>query len=161
MRPASNCAVSELFVLSLLTFAISACAESRSRSNPMGVVVEAGRKWEKNDAQREKRDAHAEGATIYDGEELHLEEANYAVLELGKSRISLNPSPQGQGARAVLHQLASGFSIDLSSGTVRIATDERDRFVIIADGIKVEPLRIGPASAEITCVSNAELVLEL
>lgn len=159
MRPTSNRAASLLFVVSSLAFAISACAESGAHSNPMGVIIEAGRRWEQDDPQREKRDAHGEGATIYGGEALQLEDANFAVIQVGRSRILLNPSPQGQAAQATLHHLASGFSVDLNSGAIKVITDQRDTFVVIADGIKIEPLRVGPASAEITRASSTELDL--
>ena len=120
-------------------------ASTGVRSVPMGTIVQAAR-------ANHEIDAEAEGTTLFDGDTLPINGESSLLARLGKSQMYLELN-----SSVILHHLPKGFSISLTSGTVRIDTGPGETFEAMADGIAIRPVGDAPVLTTITRVSDREI----
>lgn len=96
----------------------------------------------------------ATGSTIFDGDLLQTEQDGSLRVRIGSSQAYLF----NKGA-AVFHQLAGGFSLDLSRGGVILSSGTGQTFHLVADGATVQPSTTQPTVAQVDWVSAKELVV--
>ena len=111
----------------------------------MGTIVQATR-------ANHEIDAEAEGTTLFDGDTLQTNGESSLLARLGKSQMYLELN-----SSVILHHLPKGFSISLTSGTVRIDTGPGETFEAMADGIAIRPVGDAPVLTTITRVSDREI----
>ena len=116
-------------------------------SSPLGVVLQA-------DRAQVGADITAGGATIYDGDLLETAVEGNLRARLSKSQMFLRPN-----SSAKVHGLSNGFSADLTAGTVVLSSAEGETFRLLADGATIRPAGSQPTVAQITRVSDKELLL--
>ena len=148
MRDASKRVVCSVAILLARKPLAPASAGTSSRSKPLGVIVQAA-------GEKGQMILEAEGTSVYDGDVLPVSGESNLVVETGRSRVYLGAYPS-----AVLHRLANGFSVNLTSGTLGISTGLGETFEVVADGVRVAPVRDVPTSVKIIWVSSTELELE-
>jgi hypothetical protein len=116
-------------------------------SAPLGVVLQA-------DRAQVGADITSGGATIYDGDRLGTGGEGNLRARLSKSQMYLRPN-----SSAKVHGFPNGFSADLIGGTVVLSSAEGETFQLLADGATIRPANAQPTVAEITRVSDKELLL--
>jgi hypothetical protein len=94
------------------------------------------------------------GATIYDGDQLKTPENGTLRVRLGSGQMVLRNS-----SSTTVHSAPNGFSAELESGSIVVSSGEGQTFQVLADGATIRPLHGQPASAQITKISEKELVL--
>jgi len=138
---------SQIFaVLGIAALAASAVA-APGPSPSMGVILQA-------DNADLGGSAAVIGATIFNGDTLATENTGELRARFGPSQIYLFPN-----SNVSVSKTASGFSADLTGGTVLVSSGAGEGFQVLADGATVQPGSNQKTVAQISWVSPTELLL--
>jgi hypothetical protein len=94
------------------------------------------------------------GATIFNGDTLATENTGELRARFGPSQIYLFPN-----SNVSVNKTASGFSANLTGGTVLVSSGAGGTFQVLADGATVQPGSSQKTVAQISWVSSTELLL--
>jgi hypothetical protein len=129
-------------------------APAASVSTPIGVVVQSDRALLGGEGA-------VNGATIFDGDGLNTG-AGSVSLRFGASQAYL-PSQSSavfhQFSRGLGHDSGQGFGANLTGGTIVLSAAEGDTFQLVADGAQIRPGTSQLTIAQVTKVSDNELIL--
>jgi hypothetical protein len=145
VRTLSNIGLAVLLSVSVVV-APAMAAPANPASAPLGVVVQA-------EHAMLGADATSGGATIYDGDLLRTEGTGLLRASLGGPQMYLRQETITQ-----VRKLPNGFSAELKSGSVVVASKQGQLFELLADGAVVRPSGADPVVAQITRVSAHELL---
>jgi hypothetical protein len=133
-------------VIAVTALAVSAVAAPAPVAS-MGVVVQS------NNARLNSSPV-ADRATIFSGDTLATETAGALRARFGSSQIYLFPN-----SNVAVSQTASGFSADLTAGSVLLSSAAGESFQVLANGAIVQPKSNQPSMAQVSWVSPTELML--
>jgi hypothetical protein len=94
------------------------------------------------------------GATIFNGDTLTTESTGELRARFGPSQIYLFPN-----SMVSVDKTATGFSANLTGGTVLVSSGEGEGFQVLADGAVIQPNSNQKTVAQISWVSSTELLL--
>ena len=142
MRTLCKCGTAAILCLAL-TFSTAIAAPSAS----MGVVLQ-------EDHASLGPVPIANGSAIFDGDNLLTEGSGYLRARLGQSQIYMLPS-----SAVRVHRISSGFSASLGYGTIVLSSAAGERFQVLANGATIQPVSDKPALAQVTYISENELLV--
>ena len=135
-----------LLVVTLVESPVMA-APTPAVATPLGVILQS-------QGARVGSDSAVRGTTIFDGDRLETGDAGLLQVRFGLSQAYF----MGKSA-AVVHQSAPGFATDLTSGTVVLSSGPNEKFHVFADGAAIQPSTAKASVAQVTWVSDHELIL--
>ena len=137
-----------ILVLSATLFGISTfAAPATPASAPLGMVLQA-------EKAQVGADITTGGATIYDGDHLQTDAGGTLRVQIGGPQMYLR-----EGTTTQVHGFPNGFSAELGTGTVVVSSTPGQTFRLLADGATIRPIGAQGTVAQITKVSNTELLL--
>lgn len=142
------------FVFSAVFLALAFVAPTFARPNvnrpaePLGIIVQATR-------SQGELDSEFEGATVFSGDRFVTSDNKSLMrIRLLNSEIVL-----ANDSAVDVQGLPNKFSVNLTSGTAKISTNQNARFQLTVDGIKVQPMGAAPVNVTVTLVNATRVRL--